>query len=314
MAGLRRSSPGSAVAGWPYRGCGRCSSQAALAWLVAVALLLAVAPGDAAQAPYARLRHQDLASRVGQRVLVKGRTGVIVEAKVTGTYRVFTLRDDYGDMVEVYSRAGYPIMGATYEIAGIPRLDDAGNPYLEEESRRRAYPVVPPWFVPAIIGLVLAGVLAAALIARWRASRADLAPAWGHVEILGGPDQGKNFALRRGTTLVGRGQDPNRAISIALDVHVSRRHGKITKRGGTITYEDTKSTGGSWVNEEPVTPGRTVPLKSGALLRLGPRTMLRFTLPAPDMQTLAAEDIESADWGEAQTEPADEPESGMPLS
>jgi hypothetical protein len=286
-------------------------------WLLGV-VLAAASAGVCDKDTVKTVRIRNLDSHKGGKVTVKGRTGIIVEAEETAGVHVFTLRDDYGDLIHVRTTHEYPIMGATYFITGTPRSDSAsGVLYLEETSRKRAYPSVtnvtkvtkvmsggkvPRWLLPVVTGVVAIGVIAVALMIRRRTVSARLPDAWGYAEIVSGPDQGKSFALRGAETIVGRAQDPNTAIAVVLDQHVSRMHGRIVRQGGEVYYEDANSRGGSWVNEEKVEPGQQVPLPAGALVRLGPSTVVRVGQPDSAAVTRVEGDGESSKWGEAPTE------------
>jgi hypothetical protein len=77
---------------------------------------------------------------------------------------------------------------------------------------------------------------------------------WGQHEIA--LDEGENFL----------GRDPGTRGSIP-DASISRRHARVTIRGGAATLEDLESKNGTWVGEERVT-GPT-PLADGDAVRLG---------------------------------------------
>lgn len=260
----------------------------------------------AAQVSAREVRISELRNLTGQEATVRGRTGIIVEAEEKQGWKVFTLRDDYGDQVYVRSKADHPIMGATWDITGRPEVDAAtGTLYLTEVSRQRSYPPVgkmPGWLLPGVGGIVLLGVGVVGVMIRRRSLKGELAPAWGYAEIVSGPDQGKNFALRGDEIVVGREQDPAKAVSIVLDQHVSRRHGKILKTGDDLFYEDCMSKCGSWVNEMQAEPGQQVLLATGSLLRLGPQTIIRIGL--------AGNVNETHDWGDGLGQNAGEAVTG----
>jgi pSer/pThr/pTyr-binding forkhead associated (FHA) protein len=68
------------------------------------------------------------------------------------------------------------------------------------------------------------------------------------LEIVEGPDAGKSARLA-GTIEIGR--DP--AVGFALrDEQVSRRHARISSRGGGAIVEDLGSRNGTFVNDQPV--------------------------------------------------------------
>jgi pSer/pThr/pTyr-binding forkhead associated (FHA) protein len=73
--------------------------------------------------------------------------------------------------------------------------------------------------------------------------------------------------FRGGTTRVGRGTDNEIVLH---DERVSRHHGQLTARQGTIVYSDLGSTNGSFVNGTRV---REIVLGSGDVVRLGNSTL-----------------------------------------
>jgi DNA-binding winged helix-turn-helix (wHTH) protein len=86
---------------------------------------------------------------------------------------------------------------------------------------------------------------------------------WGEHEVL----------LEEGENILGR--DPSARGSIP-DSSLSRRHARITVRGGAATLEDLASKNGTFVGEERVTSPR--PLLDGDAVRLG---LVRLVFRAP---------------------------------
>ena len=78
----------------------------------------------------------------------------------------------------------------------------------------------------------------------------------------------------RGLT-IGRGEDND---LVTRDVRVSRHHGRIAGRRGTLVYEDLGSTNGSKVNGEPVTE---VVLGAGDRLEVGDTALVLEVAAAP---------------------------------
>jgi len=257
----------------------------------ATAVLMACGRIAAAPAP---VRATELRNLVGREVTVKARTGHIKEAdeKQTGT-RVFTARDDYDAGFDVRSTLEYPIMGATFFLTGTPRVDAAtGNVYLEEKSRRRAYPPtqkvvtevvterskVPVWLLGAVAALVVLGIATVVLIVRRRAVGTALPEPWGQIVVEQGPDRGKVVSLRYDEILVGREGDDLVDVLLPMDAKVSRNHGKIWRDDGGVFYEHVSAQNVSSVNEQPVAASQRVPLESDALITVGAEpTVLRFT-------------------------------------
>ena len=244
-----------------------------LMWMIAVVVLIAsVVSVWAADA----IRLREAKARLGQEVTVRARTGVIVESAPAGM-RVYTLRDDYGDQANVVSTSDYPIMGATYLVTGLVQVDPTTQVLtIHERSRSRLY-ATPRWLLPAVVVVVLIGVGGVALMLRRRALHAALPKAWGYAMVEAGPDRGKQFALRGDQIPVGREQDPDAAIALPLDKSVSKNHGTILRQGETVRYRDDHSRNGSFVGQQAVAAGQTIELPHGALLRLGPSTVLSVT-------------------------------------
>lgn len=273
-----------------------------------------------------QVRVRDLHAYLGQTVAVKGRTGNIVEAEEAPGIRVYTLRDDYGDVVHVRWRQdlnprddGYPIFGATYIITGQPT--QAGNRiYLDETKRTRMYS---PVEVFIRYGLPVAGVMVLALLgvlayARSGQRKLKPPPVWGYAEIVEGPQQGVKFALRGDETWIGRSTDPQRDICLSEEHdRVSRVHGRLLRQGGSLKYHDhgtdgTGSTYGSSIDGQPVPSGGTVDLPPGRVrINLGGQTTL-LIVPAgalaesgTGMASRPTPPAERPDVHEEQTERAD---------
>ena len=295
-------------------------------WLVmAAASALALAATEQPKLAYVG----DLRQSLGRMVTVRGRTGVIRKTAAPDGCKVYTLRDDYGDAVDVHIQPSqyFPIMGATYDVTGEAREEGAAL-YLEAESQKKVYggqatDVVitktltktevkaQPWLLPAVIGLMAAGALVVVLVVRRmvrrRAGGDGLAAPWGYVEVVSGPHQGMRMALRDNTTAVGRHLDPVKEISLDEDRSVSRRHGAIIREGDSVYYVDTNSTNGSFINERPVASGGRAPLSPGALIRVGPKTVIRVDRPEGGAVTGGAHAEDTGDWSSAQTERAPDP-------
>ncbi|MGZ8438101.1 MAG: FhaA domain-containing protein [Candidatus Limnocylindrales bacterium] len=86
----------------------------------------------------------------------------------------------------------------------------------------------------------------------------------------------RRFAIGGGGLTIGRADDND---LVARDTRVSRHHGRISGRRGTLVYLDLGSTNGSRVNGEPVTE---VVLGVGDRLELGATTIVVEGAGAPD--------------------------------
>jgi len=272
--------------------------------VVALVCAGAVVAQDAAKLT----RIRDL--RFGVEATIKARIGERREtAEKPGTY-VFTLRDDFGGMA--LGRTSRDIrdlrFGGTYYVQG-RRAEDAlvgahTQPFFDVVSWRPAYVSgMPLAYVLLPAGVAVAVALIVFLAMSRRVKGAALPAAWDQAEIIAGPDQGKLFMLRGARVPVGRKQDPATAISIVLDDHVSRQHGVLIREGNVTYYEDTNSTGGSWVDEQKVNPHHRVPVPPGARLRLGPYTVIRVGKAAEEDSRTRAFDAGSFVVFAAETPP-----------
>lgn len=298
----------------------------ALALLAAaLAAPLSASSTVSAARPPGLTRISDFPQHIGEEVTARGRTGQIIEAEETENTRVYTLRDDYGDMVRVHSSDDYPIMGATYDITGTPQSDpETGAVYLEADTQTKVYggqatDVVitktesPRWLLPGVIGLILAGVVIVLFAVRNMLQERELsvgfADAWGFVEAVAGPHQGETFPLREDATVVGRHLDRLKAVSLDQDRSVSRNHGLFVRDDTGVYYLDNQSTNGSFIDEKQVTPQERVAIGPGTMIRIGPNTMLRIGRPVPEDadQTRGPNAEFTGQWGDAQTERAPTP-------
>jgi signal transduction histidine kinase/CheY-like chemotaxis protein/pSer/pThr/pTyr-binding forkhead associated (FHA) protein len=84
--------------------------------------------------------------------------------------------------------------------------------------------------------------------------------------ILSGPDKGQSFALKAGTTSMGRAVDNEIRIK---GRHVSRHHLKITRKDKKFYIEDLNSTNGTFIDGKVIAPGREIELKERAQLGAG---------------------------------------------
>jgi len=65
------------------------------------------------------------------------------------------------------------------------------------------------------------------------------------------------------------GRDPNQVDVVIDDPAVSRRHLRLSRRGGQVWVEDLGSANGSFIDDQRLAPGRPQRLPPGARLRLG---------------------------------------------
>jgi pSer/pThr/pTyr-binding forkhead associated (FHA) protein len=95
--------------------------------------------------------------------------------------------------------------------------------------------------------------------------------------IKEGPETGQQINLESGSLLIGRDPACNLVIN---DVEVSRRHARLLAQSDGYALEDLGSTNGTFVNEQRIKG--VVPLKPGAVIRLGDRVKLVFASVADD--------------------------------
>ena len=94
-------------------------------------------------------------------------------------------------------------------------------------------------------------------------------PAGDHLEVMGGPEDGRTFPLGEAMVTVGRLED--NTIALGLDPTISRRHAAIEHGPHGYTIRDAGSTHGTIADGVRVTaPAR---LANGSLIVLGQTTL-----------------------------------------
>ncbi len=91
-----------------------------------------------------------------------------------------------------------------------------------------------------------------------------------YVIVIAGPNVGEMFKVS-GLTEIGRGQQ------VAIRIHdseISRRHARLTVKGGSVEVEDLGSTNGTFVNGQPID---RVALADGDKIQVGTTTILKFS-------------------------------------
>lgn len=100
------------------------------------------------------------------------------------------------------------------------------------------------------------------------------------------------------------GRDPDCEVTIQSD-RVSRRHAEVRPRGrSALAIRDLNSTNGTTVNNQPLAPGREVPLRPGDVALLGSHFLLR-TFPLGSSPAHSGESFLFPLWvflGQAQAE------------
>jgi VWFA-related protein len=101
--------------------------------------------------------------------------------------------------------------------------------------------------------------------------------------VLSGPFADRQFVMEEDVVFLGR-EEERADIVFYWDDYVSRRHAKIAREGDQFYIWDLNSANGTWVDEqrvprslsEGVELSEAVPLRDGAVIRLGPDLRLRF--------------------------------------
>jgi diguanylate cyclase (GGDEF)-like protein len=86
------------------------------------------------------------------------------------------------------------------------------------------------------------------------------------VYIISGSMQGRHFALKEKSALIGRGSTNDIQIN---ESSVSRKHAKIFKDGDKYFIEDLRSKNGTWINGNAVESGERVEVQEGIPIALG---------------------------------------------
>lgn len=84
--------------------------------------------------------------------------------------------------------------------------------------------------------------------------------------IIEGPSKGDSFDLDQERLSLGRGPENNIQID---DPSISNRHLRLERREGRFFVEDLKSTNGTFMNGEMITPGKPVEVKEGVPIAAG---------------------------------------------
>jgi hypothetical protein len=236
-----------------------------------------------AQAVVPAVSVSNLRHEIGHTVKIDGRTGYIVTRFEAQGMHVFTLRDDYDNQVLVNTTGGgYPVMGVTYQITGMPVLingtlffDTASGMYFPvyPVTTPAQSPMTPPpakiplflWILSAVSALGILCVVAF-FLSRWLNSPR---PEWGSLTVTSGPDRGLTIPMRRSQIALGRGVNPTRDVRLSPgDQTISNRHALLLHRNGELFFCDLSSNG-SWVGGEKMVTGKPTKINSGDLIHIG---------------------------------------------
>lgn len=83
---------------------------------------------------------------------------------------------------------------------------------------------------------------------------------------------GIDHRIREGQNPVGRNADCK--VRVANDAEMSGRHGMLLFREGDLWFQDEMASNATLIDGKAVGPGQTVPVKDGALLKMGSYTYL----------------------------------------
>lgn len=97
------------------------------------------------------------------------------------------------------------------------------------------------------------------------------------LQVIGGPMKGITFDLAGETAFVGRSSKNDIQIK---DATISRKQIKIYRIGEKLFLEDLKSTNGTWLNHDLVTPGEGFELGEGDVISLGNTVILVAGIPS----------------------------------
>jgi pSer/pThr/pTyr-binding forkhead associated (FHA) protein len=84
--------------------------------------------------------------------------------------------------------------------------------------------------------------------------------------ILEGPDKGQSFELEEETTSIGRSHENHIQMK---DRFVSRAHLEISKRDSNFFLKDLNSENGTFVDGEPINPGKELEVRQGLPISIG---------------------------------------------
>jgi hypothetical protein len=84
--------------------------------------------------------------------------------------------------------------------------------------------------------------------------------------ILEGPNKGQSFDLKGKTTHIGRSHENHIQMK---DRFVSRKHLEISRRNSKFFLKDLKSENGTFVDGEPIKPGKELEVKEGLPISIG---------------------------------------------
>jgi FHA domain len=122
-------------------------------------------------------------------------------------------------------------------------------------------------WTPTAVGFVVLGACIGLLVAL---AQIILKEAW--VKVEAGFRPGREMILAKESTSVGRAESSD--IALFGDSGVERTHCCIVQKGSSYVLEDNDTPGGTYINDVKVVG--SAPLKSGDLIKMGGKSLLRF--------------------------------------
>jgi hypothetical protein len=103
-----------------------------------------------------------------------------------------------------------------------------------------------------------------------------------YIEVLTGPDRGRRHPIEKDIVTIGalaqKGEEKNDIVVSDREKTISRFHCEIHRKGRKVYLVDCNSANGTRLDGRAIPPGRLVPLKRGARIRLGADCELKFGL------------------------------------
>jgi hypothetical protein len=122
-------------------------------------------------------------------------------------------------------------------------------------------------WTPTAVGFVVLGACIGLLVSL---AQIILKEAW--IKVEAGFRPGREMILAKESTSIGRAESAD--IALFGDAGVERSHAHIIQRDGQYVLEDDGTPGGTFVNDVRVE--KFTPLRSGDLIRMGGKSLLRF--------------------------------------
>ncbi len=218
--------------------------------------------------------YQELNDRIGATVTVRGRSSERLSSAGSGE-RAFTLRDEVkgGPLLLVRGAGDAPIMGVTVVATGTVVRGPDGAPALQGATWSTTY----VHLTPLQVALLAIGVVGFSAGAYWWLTPRP----WGYARVIAGPNdlRGKQFDLRGGRAIIGRGLSVQRHVSLDQDGSISRLQAELRRRGSRILVRRLPGSSAEvHANSKLLEAGESVLLALPGLVQVGSRTTLEIGL------------------------------------